>query len=86
MDKIKIQGIIPVKTSSERVKNKNLRKFGDTSLYELKLKQLSKTKAFDSFLVSSESEKVLRVAKKFGFQTHLRNKYFCTSKVPMSEV
>ena len=86
MDKIKIQGIIPVKTSSERVKNKNLRKFGDTSLFELKLKQLSKTRAFDSFLVSSESEEVLKVAKKFGFQTHLRNKYFCTSKVSMSEV
>lgn len=32
MVKIKIQGIIPVKTSSERVKNKNLRKFGNTNL------------------------------------------------------
>ena len=86
MDKIKIQGIIPVKTFSQRVKNKNLRKFGNTSLFELKLKQLSKTKTFDSFLVSSESKKVLNIAKKFGFKTHLRDKYFCTSKVPMSEV
>ena len=38
MKKIEIEGIIPVKTFSFRVKNKNLRKFADTSLYELKLK------------------------------------------------
>ena len=36
-----IVGLIPVKGSSERIKMKNLRKFGDTSLFELKLSQLS---------------------------------------------
>ena len=82
MKKIEIEGIIPVKTSSERVKNKNLRKFGNTTLYDLKLKQLSKTKEFKNFIVSSESEKVLETALKFGFKTHLRDKYFSTSYVP----
>lgn len=86
MSKIKIQGIIPVKTTSERVKNKNLRKFVNTNLFKLKLKQLSQTREFNDFLVSSESEEVLKIADKFGFKTHLRNKYYCTSKVPMSEV
>ena len=84
--KIEIEGIIPVKAQSERVKNKNLRKFGKTSLYELKLKQLSRTKEFKNFIVSSESKKVLKIAEKHGFKTHLRSKYFSTSKVPMSEV
>ena len=37
--KIEITGIIPVKAKSERVKNKNLRKFADTNLYELKINQ-----------------------------------------------
>jgi N-acylneuraminate cytidylyltransferase len=83
---IEIEGIIPVKTYSERVKNKNLRKFADTSLYELKLKHLSKTKEFKNFIVSSESKKVLNIASKFGFKTHLRDKYFSTSIVSMSEV
>ena len=86
MKKIDIEGIIPVKTTSERVKNKNLRKFGNTTLYELKLKQLSKTKEFKNFIISSESKKVLNIALKFGFKTHLRDKYFSTSHVPMSEV
>ena len=46
---IEIEGIIPVKAQSDRVKNKNLRKFGNSSLYELKLTQLSKTKQFKNF-------------------------------------
>ena len=29
---------------------------------------------------------ILEYAKKNGFDTHLRNKYYSTSKVPMSEV
>lgn len=86
MKRIEIEGIIPVKTFSVRVRNKNLRKFANTSLYELKLKQLSKTTQFKNFIVSSESQKVLDIAKKYNFKTHLRNKYYSTSKVPMSEV
>ena len=57
--KLEIIGIIPVKAKSERVKDKNLRKFSNTTLFELKLKQLKKTKNFKDFFVSSESEKVL---------------------------
>ena len=81
-----ITGIIPVKANSERVKRKNIRKFGDTNLLKLKLSQLKKTKKFKNFLVSSENKNILGIAKSFGFLTHLRNPYFSTSKVPMSEV
>ncbi len=81
-----IIGIIPVKGNSDRVKKKNLRKFANTNLFELKLSQLKKTTKFKSFIVSSENKKVLRIAEKKGFQTHLRDPYYSTSKVPMSEV
>jgi len=86
MKKIEIEGIIPVKTFSERVRNKNLRKFDNTNLYKLKLKQLSKTKEFKNFIISSEDNKVLDIASKYGFKTHLRDKYYSTSSVSMSEV
>ena len=86
MKKIEIEGIIPVKASSERVKQKNLRKFANTNLYELKLTQLKKTKKFKNFIISSESKKVLEIAKNYGFKTHFRDKYYSTSSVPMSEV
>ncbi len=85
-NKIDIDIIVPVKTLSERVKNKNLRKFANTSLYELKLKQLSKTKQFKKIIISSESQHVLNVAKKYNFSTHLRDKRLSTSHVPMSQV
>ena len=84
--KLEIIGIIPVKAKSERVKDKNLRKFSNTTLFELKLKQLKKTKNFKDFFVSSESEKVLNIAKTEGFKVHKRNPYNSTSTVPMSEV
>ena len=84
--KIEIVGIIPVKAYSQRVKRKNLRKFANTSLYELKLKQLSKTKNFKRFIVSSENKRVLDIANKHGFDIHFRDPYYSTSKVSMSEV
>ena len=84
--RIKITGIIPVKANSERVKKKNLRKFADTNLYELKLNQLGKTKNFKNFIVSSEDKNILKIAETKGFQTHLRDPYYSKSQVPMSEV
>ena len=84
--KIDIIGVIPVKANSDRVKQKNLRKFSNTNLFELKISQLKKTKKLKNFMVSSESRGILDIAKKNGFLTHLRNPYYSTSKVPMSKV
>lgn len=81
-----IVGLIPVKGNSERVSMKNLRKFGDTSLYELKLSQLSKAEGFEEIIVSSEEDKILSIAEKKGFGTHERDPKYSTSDVPMSDV
>jgi N-acylneuraminate cytidylyltransferase len=86
LNKIKITGIIPVKGNSERVKRKNLRKFSNTSLYHLKLKQLKKTRNFEKFIVSSEDKKILKIAQDSGFEVHERDPYYSTKNVPMSEV
>ena len=84
--KIEVVGLIPVKANSERVKGKNLRKFHNTNLFELKLRQLKRTKNFKRIIVSSENEKILETAKKNGFGIHIRDPYYSTNKVPMSEV
>lgn len=81
-----IVGLIPVKGSSERVKAKNIRKFHDTSLYELKLKQLSETNGFDRIIVSSEDEQILETATANGFDIHKRDPKYSTSEIPMSDV
>ena len=81
-----IVGLIPIKGSSERVPNKNLRNFYGKSLFELKLNQLSQAKGFDKIIVSSESKKVLNIAITNGFEVHERDPKYSTSEVPMSAV
>ena len=84
--KKEVVGLIPVKGSSERVPMKNLRKFGDTSLFELKLSQLSKARGFEKIIVSSEEDKILSIAETKGFGVHERDSKYSTSDVPMSDV
>ena len=79
-------GLIPVKGSSDRVKQKNLRSFCNTSLLELKLNQLKDVKGFNDIIVSSEDEEVVKVAESKGFSLHVRDPKYSTSEIPMSEV
>ena len=81
-----IVGLIPVKGSSERVPDKNLREFNGQSLLEIKLNQLSKAEGFETVIVSSESKKVLDIAVANGFDIHERDPKYSTSHVPMSDV
>ena len=71
----KIKVVIPLKTNSERVCNKNLRPFynGD-SLFDIKAKQLLTTFKPEDVLVSSENPDVRKNAEKYGFVFHLRDK------------
>ena len=81
-----ITALVPVKGDSERVKKKNLTNFAGSNLYKIKIKQLKKTNCFKKIVISSENKKILKYARDNGFDTHLRDKYFSTSSVPMSEV
>ena len=84
--KNEIVALVPVKASSERVKNKNTRPFDDTNLFELKLRQLKSVKGFSNIVVSSEDERLLSIAADKGFDVHRRDPKYSTSTVPMSEV
>ena len=82
----KLKAIIGVRKGSRRVKHKNIRKFGSTTLLELKIKQLKKIKDIDEIIVSSNSDKMLSIAKKLGVSTHVRKPYYASSKVNNSEI
>ena len=85
--KYDLVAIIGVKGNSERVPKKNIRPFANTTLLELKIKQLIKANCVDKIIVSSESETALNIASSFDdVQIHKRNNYYSTSNVPMSEV
>ena len=64
INKKKLLAIVPVRAKSQRVKNKNIKKFANSNLLEIKLKLLKKIKDIDEIVVSSDSVKMLNVAKK----------------------
>ena len=84
MSKI-IKAVIPVRKGSERVKNKNVKKFGDSSLLENKIEILKKVKGLDSIVVNSDCPEMLDIAVKYGVEAQKRVDYFASSKVNNSE-
>ena len=67
-----IVALVPVKGNSDRVKKKNLTKFSDSNLFEIKLKQLKKTNCFKKIIISSEDNSILKYASDNGFDTFKR--------------
>lgn len=86
INKFKLTAIIGVRKGSKRVKNKNIRKFGKTTLLEIKINQLKRIKDIDEIIVSSDCDKMLKLAKKLNVTVHRREKYYASSKATNSEL
>ena len=80
-----LTAIIPVRKGSERVINKNIRPFGDSSLLELKISTLKKVSEIHDIIVNSDCDDMLRTAKDMGVSTYKREAYYASSKVNNSE-
>ena len=80
-----LSAVIPVRKGSQRVKNKNLRKFGNSSLLKIKIDQLKRLKEIDKIIVNTDSKKAIEIAKKNNVHYHLRDKYFASSNCSNSE-
>ena len=81
----KITAIIGVRKGSIRVKNKNIKPFGDTTLLELKIKTLLDCQNIDNILVTSDCDKMLELANKYDVIVHKRDKYYASNECPTSE-
>ena len=74
----KIVAIIPIRKNSQRVKNKNFKHFyKEQSLLEIKIKQLKKVSEIDKIVISSDSLRAQRIAKKYKVFFHKREKILC---------
>jgi len=80
-----LTAIVPVRLGSQRVKDKNIKKFSDSNLIEIKLNELSKVNKIDKIILTSDSEEMLEIGKKFNVITHKRDKYFASSEASNSE-
>lgn len=59
--------IIPARLGSKRIKRKNIKIFNSKPMMEWTFKFLKKSKLFQKIVLTSESEKILRLGKKIGF-------------------
>ena len=81
-----IKALIPVRAGSQRVKNKNIRPFADSSILEIKIKQMQRIKELDGVIVNSDSDEMLDIAKSLGAETIKRDSYYASSEVSINEV
>lgn len=81
-----IKALIPVRSGSQRVKNKNIKPFAGSSLLEIKIKQLQRIHGLDGIVVNSNDAEMLALADSLGAETVKRDEYFATSMVPINEV
>lgn len=80
-----ITAVVPVRAGSQRVKNKSIKPFADTTLLDLKLKSLSKIKTLDRIIVSTDSPQAKVIAEKYNVEIHDRDPYFASSECTNSE-
>ena len=85
---MKITAVIPIRSVSQRVKDKNLRPFADTNLMELKIKTLLQVPELTSIVVNTNSEEAISIVNKSysgGVKCHRREEYYASSQCSGSE-
>lgn len=86
--KKKITAVIPIRSGSQRVKDKNLRLFADTNLMELKIQTLLKVPEIDEIIVNTNSTEAINIVNKYyrgGVKTHRREEYYASSECSGSD-
>jgi CMP-N,N'-diacetyllegionaminic acid synthase len=80
------KALIAVRSGSLRVANKNTKSFSNSSLLEIKIKQLLSVSNLDGVVVNSNDHRILDIAAKFDVELIERDQYFASNEVSMSEV
>ena len=79
-----ITAVIPVRQGSQRVQNKNFRKFGGKSLLEHKIEMIKQLPVND-IIINTDSKYAIEIAKKEGVSYHNRHSYYASSECTNSE-
>lgn len=61
---MKITAVIPIRSGSQRVKDKNHRPFANTTLMENKIEMLLNVPELDSIIVNTNSEEAIEIVNK----------------------
>ncbi len=86
---IKITAVIPIRTGSQRVKDKNLRSFAGTTLMENKINVLLKVPEITGIVVNTNSSLAIEIVEEkylsMGVKWHRRDEYYASSLCSGSE-
>ena len=87
MEKNKVTAIIPARSGSKGIRNKNLQKINGQSLVQIALKNACSAKEINEVYLSSDSKKILVQAKKFlGVKIHKRDKKSASDSASSKDV
>lgn len=81
-----VKALVAVRSGSVRVPSKNVRPFAGTTLLDIKLQQLLRIDELDGIVVNSNSEEMLARCDRYDVEQVLRDDYFASNAVSMSEV
>ncbi|MDF3130401.1 cytidylyltransferase [Kiritimatiellaeota bacterium B1221] len=81
-----IKALVPVRSGSMRVSNKNIRPFCDSTLLEEKLKHLLAIEELSGVVVNSNDDHMLEISERMGAETVKRDPHFASNSVSMSDV
>lgn len=76
-----IKALIPVRSGSKRVANKNIRPFADSNLLAIKIEQLKRLKNLDGIVVNSNDDDMLAIARDLGAEAVKRDEYYAGDNV-----
>jgi CMP-N-acetylneuraminic acid synthetase len=80
-----IVAIIPVRSGSQRIKNKSIRQFHDTNLLEYKIKQLISIKEINKIILTTDSEEAKKIGNSYGIIVIDRTGYYASSECNNSD-
>lgn len=86
---MKIVAVIAARGGSKSIKNKNIKKIGKKSLVNYIISTLLKIKDIDRVILSSDSKKILNIAKKNNnkrLEVRKRDKILAKDKTPLTAV
>ena len=79
--------IIPARGGSKRLKNKNIKSFLGKPILQRTIENIKKTKIFSKIILSSDSKKIINLAKKFKVDIIInRNGYLASNEATTLEV
>ncbi|MBO5591456.1 MAG: cytidylyltransferase [Prevotella sp.] len=86
---MKITAVIPVRTGSQRVHDKNLRPFADSTLLDIKIRELQKVEELSCIIVNTNSDELVsRINRQYAggkVRAQRREDYYASSACSGSE-